>query len=432
MRPRRQDPAPAQVREHIRPLTEDAPTELVERLARHPVVLIGEASHGTEDFYRVRAQLTRRLIEDHGYAGVAIEGDWPDAAQVDRWLRGEADHPDADTALSGFSRFPLWMWRNRVMEDFVAWAREHNDAGGRARLFGLDLYSLHRSIDEVITFLEDADPDAAERARDRYACFDHTSMDGVRYGYSTSRGLHDPCEDGAVAQLMEMAVHRDGAENFSAEQNARLVADAERYYRAMYRGRNESWNLRDQHMGDTLDAVRTHLAEEGRSDRVVVWAHNSHLGDARATEMARRGELNLGQLARQRYGDDAALVGLTTHTGEVTAASDWDGPLHRKRVRDSLPGSIERVLHEVGEDRFWLDLHHQPVRDALSEPRLERMIGVIYRPESERVSHYVEASVTHQFDVLLHIDRTEALEPLEPTQAWKDRTDPPETYPWAV
>lgn len=432
MRRRTAASASEAVGRHLHPLTGDTHPRLVERLAAHPVVLIGEASHGTEEFYRLRAQLTRRLVADHGFDAVAIEGDWPDAAQVDRWLRDGAGADDADGALSGFARFPRWMWRNRVMEDFVAWARHHNRAGGRLRLFGLDLYSLHRSIEEVIAHLEDTDRDAAARARERYACFDHTSIDGASYGYATSHGLTDPCEDGAVAQLVELARQQDGADVFSAQQNARLVADAERYYRAMYRGRDDSWNLRDEHMADTLDAVRGHLRETGGSGRVVVWAHNSHLGDARATEMARRGELNLGQLARERYGDDAVLVGLTTHTGEVTAATDWDGPMARKRVRDSLAGSIERLLHDVGVERFWLDLRDAPVRELLAEPRLERMIGVIYRPATERVSHYVEAAVADQFDVLVHLDRTGALEPLDATAGWRDRLDPPETYPWAV
>lgn len=417
------------LRAHTRPLGEDPPEALVERLADHSVVCLGEASHGTEDFYDIRARITERLVRDHGFTAVAIEGDWPDAARVDGWLRGD-EEGDVDLALSGFQRFPRWMWRNDVVADFLTRMREHG--GDAPRFVGLDLYSLHRSIVEVLTYLEGVDPEAADRARQRYACFDHTGIDGQRYGYAVLRGK-EPCEQGAVDQVAEIAAWMDGREKFDAEQNARLVADAERYYRAMYRGRDESWNLRDTHMVDTLERTRGQLRSEGRDAKVVVWAHNSHLGDARATEMAWRGELNVGQLVRERYGeDDTVLVGMTTHTGEVSAADDWDGDLQRKRVRESLQGSVERLLHDVGEERFWLDLHDRDVHAVLDEPRLQRAIGVIYRPQTERISHYFQTRTAQQFDVLLHIDETSALTPLDPSDAWNEGERVPRTYPWAV
>lgn len=425
--------AAGSLRDRARPLDEDGFEELVHRLAGRRLVLIGEASHGTAEFYATRAALTRRLIDDHGFTVVAIEGDWPDAAQLDAWIRdGVPDDHTVAQALSGFARFPRWMWRNTVVAEFATWARSRDGCPRGPHLVGLDLYSLHRSIEEVLSYLERTDPDAAQRARARYACFDHTAIDGARYGHATATGRADPCEDAVVEQLVELLATSDGAAHFSAQQNARLVANAERYYRAMYRGREMSWNLRDDHMVETLDAVRRHVGTDGSPAKTVVWAHNSHLGDARATEMAARGEHNVGQLCRQRYGDDVVLVGMTTHTGEVTAASDWDGFTERKRVRDSLPGSVERLLHEVGHERFWLDLHDEQVRRALAEPGLERMIGVIYRPESERVSHYVEAVLPDQFDLVVHLDRTSALRPLDPALSWQHREETPQTYPWAV
>ena len=413
---------------------------LVRRLATASTVLIGEASHGTHEFYDLRAELTRTLVADHGFHAVAIEGDWPDAWEVHRYVTGRSDAADADAALSGFTRFPLWMWRNTVTADFVTWLRDHNarhpaDAPPVA-FVGLDLYSLHRSVRAVLDFLDRTDPAAAARARDRYSCFDHTSIDGQAYGYATATGRQESCEPAVVEQLGEvLGGSYDGDvtddELFDVVQNARLVAGAEEYYRGMFRGRADSWNLRDGHMASTLEALHDHLAERVAHPRVVVWAHNSHLGDARATEMSRRGEWNLGQLVRERHAGDVVSVGMTTRRGEVTAASTWDGPLERKRVREALPGSHEATLHATGRDRFWVDLADAEVREALSTPRLERAIGVIYRPETERVSHWFEADLPRQFDVVCHIDETTALRPLDHTAAW-DHQSLPGTYPWAV
>jgi erythromycin esterase-like protein len=303
-------------------------------------VLIGEASHGTHEFYRTRALITRRLIEELGFTAVAAEADWPDAYRVNQWVRGEGNDRDAAQALGGFRRFPQWMWRNTEVVDFVAWLRAHDararDPSRQAGFYGLDLYSLHASIEAVLAYLREVDPDAARRAAYRYGCFDHFGDDPQAYGYAAAFDLSESCEAEAVNQLVELRaaaakyVRRDGSASadalFFAEQNARVVRNAEEYYRAMFRGRHASWNLRDRHMKETLDELVGHLDTRGVPARVVVWAHNSHLGDARATDMGLAGELNVGQLVRESHGDDALLVGFTTFAGTVTAARDWDEP----------------------------------------------------------------------------------------------------------
>jgi erythromycin esterase-like protein len=360
-------------------------------------------------------------------------------------VRGVGADRDPDTALSGFRRFPQWMWRNTVMRDFVRWLRRWNDVherDTRCGIYGLDLYSLHASIDSVLRYLERVDPKAATRARERYSCFDAVNgTDPQAYGFAASRELIEPCEDEVVKQLLELRHCADeyassgGAfgedDFFSAEQNARLVANAERYYRTMFHGRHSSWNLRDTHMVETLEAITHFLERGGEKARVVVWAHNSHLGDARATQMGRSGELNVGQLVRDRFGDEACLIGFTTYGGTVTAAHDWDEPAERRIVRPGLAGSTEALFHRVGIPSFLLDLRVECVQDAFDEPRLERAIGVIYRPETERHSHYFLADLPAQFDLVLHLDQTRALEPLERSAGW-EQGEPPETYPFAV
>jgi erythromycin esterase-like protein len=401
-------------------------------------VLIGEATHGTHEFYRLRAQITKRLIAEKEFNAVAVEADWPDAYRINQFVRFDSDDEDAIDALSGFKRFPAWMWRNADVLDFVGWLRNHNEHqhANRAGFYGLDLYSLHASIRAVLDFLDKVDPEAAHRARYRYACFDNFGEDSQAYGYAASFGLRKSCEDEVISQWMEMRrraadlARRDGRVArdafFFAEQNARLVKNAEEYYRSMFHERVSSWNLRDTHMAETLDALVHHL---GAKAKVVVWAHNSHLGDARATEMGQRGELNLGQLVRQRYGGEATLVGFTTHTGTVTAASGWDSPAERKYVRPALAGSYEALFHQTGIPNFLLRLgKREETTAALREPRLERAIGVIYLPQSERASHYFHAQLPDQFDVVLHYDETRAVEPLERTAQW-ETGEVPETYP---
>ncbi|PYE52712.1 erythromycin esterase family protein [Deinococcus yavapaiensis] len=415
--------------------------ELLERIGNARFVLIGEASHGTHEFYRERARLTRRLIQEHGFSAVAVEADWPDAYRVNRFVRGEGGDATPEQALGDFQRFPKWMWRNEDVVAFTAWLREHNarQPERAAGFLGIDLYSLHRSMDEVVAYLDRVDPEAAKRARRRYSCFDPFEQDPQQYGLATMYHSVEPCEDEVVAQLVELQRRESelarggllsGDEHFHAEQNARLAVNAERYYRAMFRGRDDTWNLRDTHMADTIDALAEHLASQGRSAKVVVWAHNSHLGDARATDMGwKRGELNVGQLMRERHPGETFLLGLTTHHGEVTAADDWGGPARRRRVRPGLKRSYEQLLHEVGLANFWLDLRERnEATHALSEGRLQRFIGVIYRPETERWSHYSETRLTEQYDAVLHLDETTALAPLDPTSGWTEG-EAPDTYP---
>ncbi|HEX2339504.1 MAG TPA: erythromycin esterase family protein [Vicinamibacterales bacterium] len=405
---------------------------LLEGIGDARVVLLGEATHGTHEFYRERAFITRRLIVEKNFSAVAVEADWPDAYRINRYVRGASADEEAVDALSGFGRFPTWMWRNADVLDFVGWMRAHNEKlapEARAGFYGLDLYSLRASMDAVLAYLDKIDPDGARRARRRYACFDQFGQNGQEYGYATSLGLRASCEQDAVAQLLELHrrraeyASRDGRvaadEFFYAEQNARLVRNAEEYYRSMFGGRVESWNLRDRHMAETLRELIAFLDRTGPGTRVVVWAHNSHLGDARATEMGALGELNVGQLAREEYGSSAVLVGFTTYTGTVTAATEWDGPVHRRHVRPALPGSYERLFHEAQIPRFLLPLRTDlDLASTLATPRLERAIGVIYVPETERASHYFHARLPEQFDYVLHFDETRAVEPLERTALW--------------
>ncbi len=405
------------------------------------LVLIGEASHGTHDFYRERARITRRLIEEKGFTTVAIEGDWPDAYRVHRFIRGTGNDANARDALADFRRFPAWMWRNMDVLAFIDWLHEYNrhisQIQERVGFYGLDLYSLHASMRAVLDYLDKVDPEGAQRARYRYACFENFGEDTQAYGYATSFGLAKTCENEVVAQLVEMRrraadlASRDGRlepdDFFFAEQNARLVQNAERYYRSMFAGRVESWNIRDRHMAETLESLLKNRAHA----KIVVWAHNSHLGDARATQMSAAGEVNLGQLMRERFKDDVFLLGFTTYSGEVTAASAWDAPAERKQVRPALDGSYEAIFHSTRLTAFLLPLHDLRVASVLRAPHLERAIGVIYLPQSERLSHYFECHLPRQFDAVIHIDRTKALIPLERASVW-EAGEVPETYPFAV
>ncbi|MGZ5199074.1 MAG: erythromycin esterase family protein [Telluria sp.] len=405
-------------------------------------VLLGEATHGTHEFYAERARITQRLIRDKGFTAVAVEADWPDAYRVNCYVRGSTRDASAVEALAGFQRFPSWMWRNHDVAGFAEWLRIHNATTApeqRAGFYGLDLYSLFTSIQEVLRYLDKVDPAAAAEARRRYACFEHYGDDSQHYGYATGIGMSESCEQAVIAQLQELQqrafdyVQADGthAEDayFYAQQNARLVKNAEEYYRSMFRGRVSSWNLRDSHMAETLDALSRYLSRGGKQARIVIWEHNSHIGDASATEMGRLGEWNVGELARKAYGGDTCLVGFSTYDGWVTAASEWDGEAERKRVRPGIPGSYEHVLHEVGIDRYFLPLRGRSDAVAgLSERRLERAIGVLYIPRTERQSHYFMAELPRQFDGIIHIDRTTAVHPLDPTGGWHTG-EAPETYP---
>lgn len=422
---------------------------ILSRIADEKLVLIGEASHGTHEFYQTRADITKRLITEKGFTAVVAEADFPDAYRVNRYIRHTSDDRNAGEALGDFMRFPLWMWRNTVMVEFVEWLREFNQGKSKAQqvgFYGMDLYSMYTSMQKVIEYLDEADPEAAQRARYRYSCFDHFGEDPQSYGYAASFGMNANCEKQVYEQLVEL--QRGAADllkgdgelawdgHFFAEQNARLVDNAEEYYRTMYSGRVSSWNLRDKHMVETLDELFKFLTQHQTNPKMAVWAHNSHLGDARFTEMGGRGEWNVGQLVRQQWGEtQAKLIGFTTYTGTVTAASNWDEPAQRKAVRPGIPDSYERLFHEVGIPRFLLSLRERSEEHVkgLMEERLERAIGVIYRPETERISHYFYSVLPRQFDVVIHLDETRALEPLDRDPHWEEiRQHARDTYPFGV
>jgi erythromycin esterase-like protein/predicted phosphoribosyltransferase/dienelactone hydrolase len=406
-----------------------------DRFGAARVVLLGEASHGTSEFYRARATITRRLIQKHGFSIVAVEADWPDAAAIDRHVRFK---PRQAMQTAPFSRFPTWMWRNTDVRDFVDWLRRRNeslDPTRRAGFFGLDLYNMTASMAAVLDYLDRIDPEAARLARERYACLTPWSREPAAYGRASLTRGYALCEKPVSRILIDLLrseleyAQHDVEGFFDAAQNARLVADAERYYRAMYYGAHESWNLRDQHMFQTLEQI---LRARGPDAKAVVWAHNSHIGDARFTEMGtERGELNIGQLCRQRFGNEAVLIGFGTHTGTVAAASNWDEPMEVKTVRPSRPDSYEAVCHDTGYERFLLDLREgerDALRESLAAPRLQRFIGVIYRPETERWSHYSETSLPDQFDAYVWFDETRAVTPL----VTRARPGEEETYPFGL
>jgi len=428
---------PELIRDAAEPLpaiADPAFARLFDRFAEARVVLLGEATHGTSEFYRTRAAITRRLIEQHGFTLVAVEADWPDAAVIDRYVRHK---PSRASAEPPFRRFPTWMWRNTEVEEFIQWLWARNgavqDPAQQAGFFGLDMYNLNASVRAVLDYLDKVDPEAARIARERYGCLTPWQRDPATYGRAALSRGYAPCETAVVAMLRDLLEKHlqyaiaDEETFLDAAQNARLVAAAERYYRVMYYGAAESWNLRDTHMFETLENL---LAWGGGHAKAVVWAHNSHIGNAAATEMGLlREELNLGQLCRERFGRQAALIGFGTDHGTVAAASEWDGPVEIKQVRPSRPDSYEQLCRDSGVDRFLLDLRkgqHEALRQALLRPRLERFIGVIYRPESELMSHYAEASLPQQFDAWVWFKESQAVTPL-PT---KRRDGMPETYPF--
>jgi erythromycin esterase-like protein len=422
----------------------DVADEILDLCGDARFVLIGEASHGTHEFYRCRAEITKRLIAEKGFTAVAVEADFPDAYRVNRYVRGLGSDETAEDSLGDFERYPLWMWRNADVLDFVTWLRSHNDtldASRRVGFYGIDLYSLHSSMEAVLKFLDKADPEAAKRARYRYSCFEGYGEDAQIYGYAASFDLSKSCEDKAVEQLQDLRkkafdyINRDGFvakdEYFFAEQNARVVRDAEEYYREMFRGRISSWNLRDGHMTETLVALDRHLESLDLPSKIVVWAHNSHLGEARATDMGKQGEWNVGQLVREKFGGQTVNLGFSTYTGTVTATSNWDEPAQTKTVREGMKNSVEKLFHESEIGNFFLNLRDESIRDAFPNRLLERAIGVIYRPESERNSHYFYADVPNQFDGIIHFDTTRAVEPLDRRESGKHE-DVPETFPEGV
>ncbi|KFY89458.1 hypothetical protein V500_05656 [Pseudogymnoascus sp. VKM F-4518 (FW-2643)] len=429
------------------PITDKAFPQHFDFLSRHRIVLLGDSSHGTSEFYAARAAITQRLISHHGFTTVALEADWPDAECLDRYVRQrpgpstelkEHEPPDAP-----FERFPTWMWRNREMQEFVHWLRDWNEgqlSTDRAGVFGLDLYSMGSSRDAVTRYLDSVDPVMAETARRRYACLDPWVEDPAEYGIASMMSpKFRSCENEVSSVLQDLLQRRleyaaavgNGEEFHSAEQNARLVADAEMYYRSMFYADEKSWNLRDGHMFNSLSRLL-----KFRTGGVVVWAHNSHLGDARHTDMTKRGELNLGQLCREKYGNQVAILGCGSHDGTVAAAHDWDGDMETMDVVPSRADSWERVAHDTGLDSFVLNirdagLHNERLKRKLEEQKMERFIGVIYRPETERQSHYSKAALGKQFDAYLWFDRTGAVRPLEKKQL-KTPVGLEETYPFGL
>lgn len=426
------------LRQHAEPLPDvDDPAfgRLFDRYADARVVLIGEASHGTSEFYRARAAITRRLIEEHGFNIVTAEADWPDAALIDRHVRQQSPLPWHERA---FTRFPAWMWRNTDVVEFANWLRQHNQrlaTDKRVEFRGLDVYSLRLSIAEVLRFLSEIDPQLASKARERYDCFSPWQTDPAMYGQQVELDDRKACEDQVVAQLEQLLSERlvqvagDDEALFNATQNARVIRSAEQYYRSIYRGRAESWNLRDRHMYDTLQALLDH---RGPDSKTVVWAHNSHVGDARVTGMGWGGRFNLGELCRIAHGREAVLLGMGTDRGEVAAADNWDGQMRIKQVLPSRADSWEWQFRRAAVPASltdWRDPRRQALREKLSEPLLGRNIGVIYRPETERQSHYSQAVLAEQFDGYLWFEQTHAVTPL-PSQPATEHED--DTYPFGV
>jgi protein-L-isoaspartate(D-aspartate) O-methyltransferase len=404
---------------------------LLERIGDSRIVLLGEASHGTSEFYRMRDRISRELIASKGFRFVAIEGDWPDAARVDHYAR-HLEYPPSE--WMAFARFPRWMWRNNEVRDFIDWLRQHNSdlrPNARVAFHGLDLYSLYDSIRSVLKYLDEVDPESAKVARERYGCLTPWQTDPATYGHAALSGQYPTCEKPVVQMLRDLLTHRsqyaerDGERFMDAVQNARLITNAERYYRIMYYGSRASWNLRDEHMFETL---RTLLAFYGPQSKAIVWAHNSHVGDAAATEMSSRGEFNVGNLCRREFGEHVYSVGFGTDRGKVAAASDWDGPMELKTVRPSHQQSYEHVCHLTDRPRFLLGLRDFLRDPALMKPRLERAIGVIYRPETELASHYFEAVLPRQFDEYIWFDETSAVTPFATTEL----KGLPDTYPFGV
>jgi erythromycin esterase-like protein len=418
---------------------------LLERIGDKNFVLLGEASHGTHEFYKARAEISQRLIKEKGFNTVCLEADWPAAYAVNCAIKADDVHPIVE-AFGGFkARFPECMWRNTDFVTFAGWLREWNqehlhDDQRKVGLYGLDMYSLRESMTAVLKYLRDKFPEAAERCVKRYACFDGFE-DSQNYGFAVSLGAHVSCKNAVVQQLVDMnrliaqrtKVLPDEAD-FAARMNARVVRSAEEYYREMFsEGRDVTWNLRDTHMVDTVgEIVKFFNAKHPiQPTKCIIWEHNSHLGDARWTSSARRGEVNVGQLMRERFPGQVYSVGFSTHTGTVAAASEWDGAVRHKHIRPSLPGSVENLFHSTGMPRFVLPLDEgTPSERLLRAPRIERAIGVIYRPETERQSHYFEAVVSRQFNAMVHYDVTRAVEPLDMSPI-KER-DAPETYPFGV
>lgn len=420
---------------------------LLNHIGNASIVLLGEATHGTHEFYEARAQITKRLIEQKGFSVIAIEGDWPDTYRINRYINHQGDSKNSIDALADFKRFPAWMWRNQEVVSLIDWLYLHNKSktiNERIDIYGLDVYSLHRSIEVIIEQLQKIDPAAAQAARERYQCFD-TYANPQEYGYMASLFPNASCRDQTIAQLIDLKKKsvdffkyknlNPEQEKFYLEQNAAVIKNAEEYYCSLF-GRDQaaSWNIRDQHMMATIHSIRAFKKETTNHEpKIIVWAHNSHIGDARATQMTSLGEINVGQLVKESFGPDAICVGFTTYSGTVSAASAWGAQVERKFVRPALDESIESFFHESAVKAFTIiPSEHPEIYDLLSEAYLQRAIGVIYLPASERQSHYFYTQLNHQFDAIIHFDHTNAVVPLDKNTKWEQGEDVPETFPFGV
>lgn len=408
--------------ELIEPSKTSSYASLLKKIGNARFVMIGEASHGTEEFYQTRIDITKELITKKGFMAVAIEGDWPDTYLINQFVQGSKEQNDLKKALSGFNRFPMWMWRNTTIPPFMEWLREYNiNAAHKYKIgfYGLDLYSLNKSIEAVVKYLEKMDPKACEEAKMHYSCFDHISVDPQMYGYLTNTKVKKSCIEEVIKAFSEIQhqaykyINGNEEDYFCAMQNARVIKNAEEYYRSMYEDHISSWNVRDRHMTETLNILADHLEHKyNQPAKIVIWAHNSHLGDARATEMGEKGEINIGQLVREQH-TDTYSIGFSTYEGMVTAASNWDEPAEFKKIVPGMKGSFEELFHELKYKNFILNLTgNEKLDHYLKLPRLQRAIGVIYRPESERYSHYFFSHLPYQFDSIIHFDSTNPVKPL--------------------
>lgn len=419
---------------------------LFDDIGEASIILLGEASHGTDEFYAIRAEITKQLIEKKDFQAIGIEADWPDAYRINRYIQGQMTDKNSMHALDGFKRFPQWMWRNTRMVELVSWLYHRNEKLSQEKkvgLYGLDLYSLYSSIDEILKYLDATNPTLAERARKRYDCFKQFRHNAQVYGYATTFDIGNSCQKKVMEQLMDLhesaveLLRIDGQkasdEYFYTLQNAKLVKNAEEYYRSLFFSTPEqSWNIRDTHMMETTQALLEHLKNSHKPPKIIIWAHNSHLGNAAATQFKKMGEINLGQLLKQKYETQVKSIGFTTYSGTVSAASEWDGPVERKLVRPALENSYESLFHAVEIPQFLLLFQkNKELALALAQEKLERAIGVIYRPETERASHYFSAQLSKQFDAIIHIDQSRAVEPLEKTPEWSS-VEFPESYPTGI
>jgi len=409
---------------------------MIERLAKSRLVLLGEASHGTHEFYTWRAEISKRLIADHGFRCIAVEGDWPDFYRVNRFVKHYEDsHSSVVAVLKQFNRWPTWMWANWEMEALTVWLHNHNEslpAHRRAGIYGLDVYSLWESMEAIITYLQTHQPELLPVARRAVGCFEPFGDEmGMAYARSLKRYLPRSCED-EVVRLLKDIVQRaeffntDLEASLNMEQNAHITKNAEAYYRSMVHLNQNSWNIRDHHMMDTLKRV---LEFHGEDAGIIVWEHNTHVGDARATDMADEGTINLGQLVREQLPQlHPKIVGFGTYGGTVVAGSEWGAPMRNMVVPEAPPGSWEYMLHATGKGNQLVSMTSLAGQQIFKGRIPHRAIGVVYHPHSERPGNYVPSVLPERHDTFIHIDRTQGLHPME---VYVDKKQLPEAYPWA-